>query len=244
VVSLTTIALIERKPSVPRGLFSRYWRDVHGVMAARIPGFDSYTQYHVTPLSEGGPAFEGVAIVTFAQEEDVAGLTTSAVTGHIHRDEQNVFRRALLYSLSAGADRVLAGAPGGGGASLFHIVPQGIAPDEIAARLLDAKPAYLGSYDLTTGDPAGWNNTDVDDGGRGPTFVALFHSYWHGVIPTIDLPVAAYRLEACYVMVENGFPTTLGLRGLDAATTIAEIGADNQLADDVVRAVYGAWARS
>jgi hypothetical protein len=40
-------------------------------------------------------------------------------------------------------------------------------------------------------------------------------------------------------MVDGGKPTTVGLRGLDAANTIAEAGADNQLSAEVVRAVYG-----
>lgn len=238
-VGLTTIALIERKPSVPRDLFSRYWRDVHGVMAARIPGFDGYTQYHVTPLSEGAPPFEGVAIVTFAKAEDSAGLLTSAVTKHIHRDERNVFRRALLYSLAPGAERVLSGTRDGGGQGLFHVVPQGVDPADAAARLQAAGPAYLASYDLTTGDPSGWNDTDAADA----RFAALLHSRWEGEAPAMEPPVATYRLDARYGMVEGGRPTTIGLRGLDAARTIDEIGADNQLADDVVRAVYGGWAR-
>jgi hypothetical protein len=63
-VGVTTIALLERKPSLSRPLFTRYWRDVHGVMAARIPGFESYTQYHVTPMtnigSEAIEPFEGI----------------------------------------------------------------------------------------------------------------------------------------------------------------------------------------
>jgi hypothetical protein len=243
VVGLTTVALIERKPSVSRDLFSRYWRDIHGVMAVRIPGFDSYTQYHVTPVGEGAPPFEGIAIVTFAQEDDVAGLLTSAVTKHIHRDEQNVFRRALLYSLAPGADRVLSGVSAGEGETLFHVVPEGVDPAEVADRLKAVGPAYLASYDLTTGDPSGWNDTDVDDGGSGSRFVAVLHSRWDGATPVIEAPVAAYRLDARYVMVENGAPTTIGLRGFDAARTIEEIGADNQTADDVVRAVYGDWAR-
>jgi len=242
-VGLTTIALIERKPGISRSLFSRYWRDVHGVMAARIPGFGSYTQYHVTPQGDDLPPFEGVAIVTFEHEDDVAGLMTSAVTKHIHRDEQNVFRRALLYSLAPGADRVLLGQSGNGGETFFHVVPQGADAAGVADDLIEAGPTYLTSYDLTTGDPAGWNDTDVDEGGSGRRFVTVFHSRWQNGPPPIAAPVAAYRLDACYVMVEDGRPTIIGLRGLDAARTIEEVGADNQLADDVVRAIYGDWAR-
>lgn len=105
-VGVTTVALIERRRDISRDLFSRYWRDVHGVMAVRIPGFASYIQYHVTPASIHSPPFEGIAIVTFAKEDDRQGLVTSEVTQHIHRDEQNVFRRAFLYNLDGEAPAI------------------------------------------------------------------------------------------------------------------------------------------
>jgi hypothetical protein len=242
-VGLTTIALIERKPSVSRDLFSRYWRDVHGVMAARIPGFDSYTQHHVTPIGEHAYPFEGVAIVTFARAEDTAGLMTSDVTKHIHRDEQNVFRSALLFTLAPGADRILCDdSTGQGEIELFHVIPEGSDPAAVERTLLALHPTYLASYDLTTGDPGGWNDTDVEDGGARPRYVAALHSRWRALPPMPQLTMSSYRLDARYVMVEHGRPTCIGLRGLDAALTIEEIGADNQLADDVVRAVYGEWA--
>jgi hypothetical protein len=40
-------------------------------------------------------------------------------------------------------------------------------------------------------------------------------------------------------MVDNGRPTHVGLRGLDAVRTINEANATNQLDDEVVAAVYG-----
>jgi hypothetical protein len=43
-------------------------------------------------------------------------------------------------------------------------------------------------------------------------------------------------------MVKDGRATPVGLRGLDAVKTIEEAGADNQLTDAVVRAVYGTSA--
>ena len=46
-----TVALIERKPGITRSLFTRYWRDVHGVMAARIPGFETCNSF---VMVEGG----------------------------------------------------------------------------------------------------------------------------------------------------------------------------------------------
>ncbi len=235
---VSTVALIERRPDISRSLFTRYWRDVHGVMAARIPGFDRYTQHHVTPLDPGAEPFEGIAIVTYRSEEDRAGLIHSEVTQHIHRDEQNVFRRALLYNLAEGASRHISGSADAEGQDMFVVAGAG---NDIDADLaaIDHLPLYLAVYDLTGGDPAGWNETDAS----GRVFTSLLHGIW----PDRDSAIAAasmcngaaYLLDERHVMVEGGRPTPVGLRGLDAVKTIKEAGADNQLSAAVVRAVYG-----
>ena len=236
---VSTVALIERRPDISRSLFSRYWRDVHGVMAARIPGFDRYTQHHVTPLDRHAEPFEGVAIVTYRSEADRAGLIHSEVTQHIHRDEQNVFARALLYNLGEGAAHVLRGSDDMPGAAMFLVVATGFDPDTLVKSIGD-KPHYLGTYDLTGGDPAGWNETDTS----GRVFTTLVHGIWpdraSARAAAKGLPAAAYLLDESHVMVDGGKPTAVGLRGLDAVKTILEASADNQLGDDVVRAIYGA----
>ena len=174
-VGVTTVALIERKLAISRDLFTRYWRDVHGVMAARIPGFETYTQYHVTPMA-GDEPFEGIAIVTYASEEDRQGLANSAVTPHIHRDEQNVFRRALLYNLDAAALRTSGDGDRRLGPARFFAIPAGGDPEQVRDRIAASNPAFCDSYDLTSGDPAGWNATDTDDGGGGRRFMAVIHA--------------------------------------------------------------------
>jgi hypothetical protein len=241
VVGVTTVALIERKPDISRDLFSRYWRDVHGVMAARIPGFATYTQYHVTPLSAAAQPFEGIAIVTFANEDDRQGLATSEVTQHIHRDEQNVFRRALLYNLD-GASLQAEGAGDRYGMAAGFVVLSG--SDDVAAvrgALALSGPAFCDVYDLSSGDPSGWNDTDVS----GSRCAAVMHAGWACsdaaavALAGLDPALAVYRLDEVHIMVEDGLPTPVGLRGLDAVRTIREAGADNQLSDAVVRAIYG-----
>src|SRR3546814_19582081 len=90
-----------------------------------------------------------------------------------------------------------------------------------------------------SGDPSGWNQTDTS----GRVFGSLIHGIWPeravAIATAEKLPAAAYLLDERHVMVEGGKPTTVGLRGLDAVRTIEEAGADNQLSDEVVRAVYG-----
>ncbi len=256
---VTTVALIERKPGITRSLFTRYWRDVHGVMAARIPGFETYTQYHVTALpgigSRSPEPFEGFAVVTYANAADRAGLIESEITRHIHRDEQNVFRRALLFNLEAGGSRIVVSGDAPAGAGFFVTVPAGTAAslDDIAASLASDGLLTLAVHDLTSGDPAGWNATDVDDGGAGRRFVGVLHGVWTDanrataalaqVVGDSGGAFAAYAIDDSFVMVEGGRPTHLALRGFDAMRTIEEAGATNQLEDAVVRAVYGTQAR-
>ena len=233
---VTTIALLERKRGISRALFSRYWRDVHGVMAARIPGFGSYTQYHVTPLVNPGSRepepFEGIAIVTFADEADRQGLVSSDMTRHIHRDEQNLFRRALLYNLAEDAAQTLLHREGRPEATLFLVVAEGQDAAAVAADLSGSHMLTAHLYDLTSGDPAGWNDTDVDDGGRGRRFVGLIHTTWNyaEAARRYSLSVAAvtaggvcgYLLDEHHVLVENGRPTSVGQLGLSSVRTIEE----------------------
>lgn len=47
--------------------------------------------------------------MTYRPEDGRAGLIHGEVTQHIHRDEQNVFRRALLCNLGEGADERIKG---------------------------------------------------------------------------------------------------------------------------------------
>ena len=240
-VGVTTVALIERRPDISRDLFTRYWRDVHGVMAARIPGFATYTQYHVTPLSAAAPPFEGIAIVTYASEDDRQGLATSEVTPHIHRDEQNVFRRALLYNLDGAALESAGDGDRFGDSAGFVVLGEGEDVGAASSALAASRPAFCDVYDLRSGDPSGWNDTNVS----GRRCVAMIHAGWPtadeaaAALTGLDRALAVYRLDEAHVMVDGGRPTAVGLRGFDAVRTIREAGADNQLSAAVVRAIYG-----
>jgi uncharacterized protein (TIGR02118 family) len=252
---VSTIALLERKTSITRNLFSRYWRDVHGVMAARIPGFETYIQHHVVPLLDVGSTnpepFEGIATVTYTSEANRLGLIESEITQHIHRDEQNVFRRALLYNLGEGERRDLIEPGGKGGTTFFLTIPEGQPYEAAAAALRKGGAVTIRLHDLTGGDPGGWNDTDVDDGGAGRLFVAVLEiilandeattSAIRAAVAESGGEIAAYRADERYVMVEHGRPTPLGFRGLDAVRTIEEAGASNQLDPLVEKAVFG-WA--
>ena len=247
-VGLTTIALLERKRGISRSLFTRYWRDVHGVMAARIQGFDSYTQHHVSPVAVGegaeGAPFEGIAVVTFVAEADRTGLANSAVTPHVVRDEQNVFQRALLYNLGAGATTVLLDRGGGGAEAVgFLVFGADVDPQTLTSQLEPTSATLATLYDLRQGDPSAWNAIDAAQSGD-CRFVAALHGdaeSFEQVTRAIGatLSATAYAVDEAYVMVRDGKPTPVGLRGFDAVRTIEEAGAGNQLTTEVEQAVFG-----
>ena len=251
-VGLTTIALLERKHGISRSLFTRYWRDVHGVMAARIQGFDSYTQHHVSPVAldgggERGP-FEGIAVVRFVSESDRDGLANSAVTPHIVRDEQNVFQRALLYNLEAGVATVLLDRGGGGDEPVgFLVFAADIDVQALTSELEPTSATFAALFDLRGSDPAAWNAIDAAQSG-GCRFVAAVHGEAEAFRQVANAvaaapSVSAYAVDETYVMVRDGRPTPVGLRGLDAVRTMEEAGADNQFTREVEQAVFGPLGR-
>lgn len=271
--SVSTIALLQRKDGLSDSLFSRYWRDVHGVLAARIPGFWSYTQFHVKPfVLKSAPAvanddtlqMDGLAEVIFSNDADHNGLITSDVTGLIQIDEKNVFSRTLLYSLEAGASRTPVDAGGVQQASYILIVqsPTDCSPTAIStalnAELVPLLKNLLGlvklrTHLLTSGDPSLWSTVPgVNNAVVGAKNSVAIQLDWtdHATAETglnecaktsfsAFKGMQAYRVDARHVMVDNGRPTHLGLRGLDALKTIEEAGADNQKEEAVLRCIYG-----
>ncbi|WP_275629589.1 EthD domain-containing protein [Pseudomonas sp. 273] len=183
---VTTIALLSKKDGLSSPLFSKYWRDVHGVLAARIPGFESYVQFHLGAAVRGLPLsshisrsilptarFHGIAEVTFADAEARAGLASSEVAVHIQADERNVFKASLLYNLEPGASRIYLDNSSDTAASFFILLGRrtGRSENEFATtleRLLItlSNQAYISKlkiHNLASGDPSQWDTEGVDN---------------------------------------------------------------------------------
>jgi len=62
------ISFLKRKPDLGREDFFRYWREVHGPMALKLPGLRRYVQCHALPAmyASGEPVFDGAAQIWFA----------------------------------------------------------------------------------------------------------------------------------------------------------------------------------
>jgi hypothetical protein len=102
------IVLLSRRESLAHEDFRAYWQDVHGPLAARLPGLHHYRQLHLawargwwpedagTDLGHpGGDAVDGIADMAFASVE---GQQAYAEVAHFTRnDEVNLFRRSVRY---------------------------------------------------------------------------------------------------------------------------------------------------
>jgi len=79
------IEFVTRKPGLGVDEFQRYWREVHGPLAAQIPMIRRYVQSHTRPSAyERGrtPAYDGVAITWF---DDTQAMRASAATAQYAR---------------------------------------------------------------------------------------------------------------------------------------------------------------
>lgn len=80
------LVVLVRKPGMSREEFSRYWRDVHGPIGARMPGLRKYMQDHVS--GDGAP-FDGVAQMWFDDLAALQGAFTSPAAAEAAADAAN-----------------------------------------------------------------------------------------------------------------------------------------------------------
>ena len=64
------IFVLHRRPDMDREEFRRYWRDIHGPIAARMPGLRRYVQNYAVPgAAAGDPPCDGIAELWFDSAE-------------------------------------------------------------------------------------------------------------------------------------------------------------------------------
>ena len=223
---VVTVALLERRTGMSDALFTAYWRDVHGVLAARIPGFWSYVQNHLEPCfpnaADGELQVDGLAEVRYLNEADRQGLATGEVTPMILRDEPNVFSRSLLYNLAAGASRTLLATdrpaqqrPEASYALLLQS-PAGSAAETVEAEIAASwAPAFLASkgidslrvHALASGDPSQWNTASgVDNTLKGKQNSVVVQASWE------SNAAAADAIEALRAMTSSALSSVLVYR--------------------------------
>lgn len=81
---------ITRKPGTDEAEFHRYWREVHGPIAAKIPQLRRYVQSHRIPALDSNSPYDGVAEVFLDGLDELSALrrTTEYLQGAL-TDERN-----------------------------------------------------------------------------------------------------------------------------------------------------------
>jgi uncharacterized protein (TIGR02118 family) len=94
-----SVELVTRKPGMEVDAFQRYWREVHGPIAATIPVLRRYVQSHVRRSAYAAgraPAYDGAALTWF---DDTQAMRVSAGTPEYARtraDEPSFLDTARL----------------------------------------------------------------------------------------------------------------------------------------------------
>lgn len=92
------IYLIRRKPGMSTADFHRYWREVHGAIAARIPGMRRYVQCHATT---DDAEYDGAAEAWFDDMDAVQRAVASPEYAAARADEARFIdleRTTLIFT--------------------------------------------------------------------------------------------------------------------------------------------------
>jgi uncharacterized protein (TIGR02118 family) len=89
------LVFLQRKSAVSTEAFARHWREVHGRIAARIPGLRAYHQYD--PIARDGEAFtmpggvltvDGIALLVFDDLPAITAAFIPPIVDALVEDEQ------------------------------------------------------------------------------------------------------------------------------------------------------------
>src|SRR5438046_2490225 len=87
-VVIKRVSLVRRKEGLPVEEFQRYWREVHGPLAIRVPGLRRYIPTHVLPEtynSANPPLYDGLPEAWYDSLEAYRNRTLNA---SVPRDPQ------------------------------------------------------------------------------------------------------------------------------------------------------------
>jgi uncharacterized protein (TIGR02118 family) len=90
---IVRMGLLTRRPEVSQAEFRRHWLEVHGPLAARLPGLRRYHQNHVVDSRQlaidharGSWALDGISELWFDSEEDMNRAVSSEEYQEVARD--------------------------------------------------------------------------------------------------------------------------------------------------------------
>jgi uncharacterized protein (TIGR02118 family) len=83
---------VTHRPGMPIHEFGRYWREVHGPLAARIPMIRRYVQSHCVPTEyqyDAQPEWDGVAVTWFDNTAEMRRSAETMELAETRADEPN-----------------------------------------------------------------------------------------------------------------------------------------------------------
>lgn len=165
------MGLLQRRPDLSPEDFGRHWRDVHGPLAARLPGLLRYHQNHLcAPIAlagipRGDWPLDGISELWFDPVADMRALAATPAYRAVAEDEP----RCMLPSRVIVADQHGIAA-GQGGCKVIALLTRAEAatPEDFAAAWLRAAPHAAGCTlnlvrdRLRAGTPIGRGVAPVD----------------------------------------------------------------------------------
>lgn len=101
------MGLLNRKADWPTEDFRRHWRDVHGPIAAQLPGLRSYLQHHVVDAAQRGishkrgpETLDGISELVFDGDESMTTAFGSDVAPDLVADERLFLDRVRIVTVA------------------------------------------------------------------------------------------------------------------------------------------------
>jgi uncharacterized protein (TIGR02118 family) len=101
--AVKNIEFLHHRPDLAIDAFQRYWREVHGPIAATIPQIRRYVQSHVRPSAYAGgrtPACDGLAITWFDDTSAMRAAATTPEYARTRADEPNFLAGDLAFIIT------------------------------------------------------------------------------------------------------------------------------------------------
>lgn len=100
-----TVALLGRKKGMTFQEFDDYWRDVHGPLAAKLPGVVRYIQRHIVPNPETGEpdngfGIDGLAVLEYESAEAMEACWASPAGVEALDDVPNFLGEHFVITLN------------------------------------------------------------------------------------------------------------------------------------------------
>ena len=104
---ITQLVLLTRRDDMSHEEWSTYWRETHGPIAEKMPDVQRYIQYHGVADPSGEPAYDGVALLQFADMETLQRSWDSPEGKATADDIPNFLDASKLVMLFTDAHQVI-----------------------------------------------------------------------------------------------------------------------------------------